>query len=131
MIFIVLGLLMITGILRGAPDAGLLNWQTGSGPFAGNIFSMIGVAMIVGVSFQGTELIGIAAGEAQEPEKAIPRAMRGVFWRILLFYVFAILVISLTVPYTDHLLQSDVDNVSMSRLHWYSRMQDYYPPRRS
>ncbi|WP_110274819.1 amino acid permease [Klebsiella oxytoca] len=114
-IFIVLGLMMITGILRGAPDAGLHNWQTGEGPFAGNIFSMIGVAMIVGVSFQGTELIGIAAGEAHKPEQAIPRAMRQVFWRILLFYVFAILVISLIVPYTDpHLLQSDVDNVSMS-----------------
>lgn len=114
-IFIILGLLMIIGILRGAPDAGLHNWQTGAGPFAGNIFSMIGVAMIVGVSFQGTELIGIAAGEAQEPEKVIPRAMRQVFWRILLFYVLAILVIGLIVPYTDpHLLQSDVDNVSMS-----------------
>ena len=55
---------------------------------------MIGVAMIVGFSFQGTELIGIAAGESENPEKNIPRAVRQVFWRILLFYVFAILIIS-------------------------------------
>jgi len=48
---------------------------------------MIGVAMIVGFSFQGTELIGIAAGESENPEKNIPRAVRQVFWRILLFYV--------------------------------------------
>ncbi len=62
---------------------------------------MIGVAMIVGFSFQGTELIGIAAGESENPEKNIPRAVRQVFWRILLFYVFAILIISLIIPYTD------------------------------
>lgn len=37
---------------------------------------MIGVAMIVGFSFQGTELIGIAAGESENPEKNIPRAVR-------------------------------------------------------
>ena len=62
---------------------------------------MIGVAMIVGFSFQGTELIGIAAGESEDPAKNIPRAVRQVFWRILLFYVFAILIISLIIPYTD------------------------------
>ncbi len=49
---------------------------------------MIGVAMIVGFSFQGTELIGIAAGESENPEKNIPRAVRQVFWRILLFLCF-------------------------------------------
>ncbi|STK42792.1 lysine transporter [Escherichia coli] len=42
--------------------------------------------MIVGFSFQGTELIGIAAGESEDPAKNIPRAVRQVFWRILLFY---------------------------------------------
>ncbi len=45
-------------------------------PFAGGFSAMIGVAMIVGFSFQGTELIGIAAGESENPEKNIPRAVR-------------------------------------------------------
>lgn len=76
---------------------------------------MIGVAMIVGFSFQGTELIGIAAGESEDPAKNIPRAVRQVFWRILLFYVFAILVISLIIPYTDpSLLRNDVKDISVS-----------------
>ena len=76
---------------------------------------MIGVAMIVGFSFQGTELIGIAAGESEDPEKNIPRAVRQVFWRILLFYVFAILIISLIIPYTDpSLLRNDVKDISVS-----------------
>jgi len=73
------------------------------------------VAMIVGFSFQGTELIGIAAGESADPQKNIPRAVRQVFWRILLFYVFAILIISLIIPYTDpSLLRNDVKDISVS-----------------
>ncbi|RVT07841.1 amino acid permease, partial [Klebsiella oxytoca] len=61
------------------------------------------------------ELIGIAAGESENPEKNIPRAVRQVFWRILLFYVFAILIISLIIPYTDpSLLRNDVKDISVS-----------------
>lgn len=100
-IFIVVGVMMIFGIFKGAQPVGWSNWTTGDAPFAGGFAAMIGVAMIVGFSFRGTELIGIAAGESEDPEKNIPRAVRQVFWRILLFYVFAILIISLIIPYTD------------------------------
>ncbi|WP_241646673.1 amino acid permease [Rosenbergiella metrosideri] len=114
-IFIAVGVLMIVGILHGAEHAGIKNWQLGEAPFVGGFPAMIGVAMIVGFSFQGTELIGIAAGESENPEKNIPRAVRQVFWRILLFYVFAILVISLILPYTDpRLLRNDVGDISVS-----------------
>ncbi|MCL0341322.1 lysine transporter, partial [Escherichia coli] len=92
--------MMIVGIFKGAQPAGWSTWGIADAPFAGGFSAMIGVAMIVGFSFQGTELIGIAAGESENPEKNIPRAVRQVFWRILLFYVFAILIISLIIPYT-------------------------------
>ncbi|WP_315913379.1 amino acid permease, partial [Klebsiella pneumoniae] len=82
-IFIAVGVLMITGIMRGGEAAGWHNWTIGDVPFAGGFASMIGVAMIVGFSFQGTELIGVAAGESENPAKNIPRAIRQVFWRIL------------------------------------------------
>ncbi|TFT03827.1 amino acid permease, partial [Proteus mirabilis] len=69
----------------------------------------------VGFSFQGTELIGIAAGESKDPAKNIPKAVRKVFWRILLFYILAILIISLIIPYTDpNLLRNDVGDISVS-----------------
>ncbi|MDR5612435.1 MAG: amino acid permease, partial [Arsenophonus sp.] len=114
-IFIVVGILMIIGIFRGAENAGWHNWQIGEAPFVGGFSAMIGVAMIVGFSFQGTELIGIAAGESKDPGKNIPKAVRQVFWRILLFYVFAILVISLIIPYTDpRLLRNEVADISVS-----------------
>ncbi|MFS1563494.1 MAG: amino acid permease [Candidatus Arsenophonus phytopathogenicus] len=114
-IFIVVGVLMIISIFRGAENAGWHNWQIGEAPFVGGFSAMIGVAMIVGFSFQGTELIGIAAGESKDPGKNIPKAVRQVFWRILLFYVFAILVISLIIPYTDpRLLLNEVVDISVS-----------------
>ncbi|MBU9829593.1 MULTISPECIES: amino acid permease [Rahnella] len=114
-IFIAVGVLMITGIMRGGETAGWHNWAIGDAPFAGGFASMIGVAMIVGFSFQGTELIGVAAGESENPAKNIPRAVRQVFWRILLFYILAILVISLIIPYTDpNLLRNEVGDISVS-----------------
>ena len=119
LIFIVLGLLMILGIIKGgAPDGlwgNIANFTTGDAPFAGGFAALIGVAMIVGFSFQGTELIGIAAGESEDPAKNVPRAVRKVFWRIMLFYVFAILIIGLLIPYTDpQLLKNDTSDISVS-----------------
>ncbi|MBS0967767.1 amino acid permease [Chimaeribacter arupi] len=114
-IFIVIGVLMIFGIMKGGEHAGWQNWTIGDAPFAGGFSAMIGVAMIAGFSFQGTELIGIAAGESEDPAKNIPRAVRQVFWRIMLFYIFAILIISLIIPYTDpSLLRNDVTDISVS-----------------
>ncbi len=116
--FIVIGTLMIFGIMRGDAGAlpvGLQNLTVGDAPFVGGLPAMIGVAMIAGFSFQGTELIGVAAGESADPARTIPRAVRQVFWRILLFYVLAILIIGILIPYTDpSLLKNDVETVGVS-----------------
>ena len=119
LIFITLGLLMITGIIKGGSPQGLwgnlANFTAGDAPFAGGFAALIGVAMIVGFSFQGTELIGIAAGESEDPARNVPRAVRKVFWRIMLFYVFAILIIGLLIPYTDpQLLKNETADISVS-----------------
>ena len=47
--------------------------------------------MVAGFSFQGTELIGVAAGEAEDPEKNVPKAINSIFWRILLLSLIHIL----------------------------------------
>ncbi|MGY8526793.1 amino acid permease [Paracidovorax citrulli] len=116
--FIGVGTLMIFGILRGngpALPSALANLTIGDAPFVGGLPALIGVAMIAGFSFQGTELIGVAAGESAEPAKTIPRAVRQVFWRILLFYVLAIAVIGVLIPYTDpSLLQANVQSIGVS-----------------
>ncbi|KAG0920655.1 hypothetical protein G6F32_015491 [Rhizopus arrhizus] len=71
--------------------------------------------MVVAYSFQGTELVGVAAGESENPRRNGPRAINNVFWRILLFYVLAILIIGLLVPYTDpQLLRNEVEDIAVS-----------------
>ncbi|MGG1479933.1 amino acid permease [Bacillus smithii] len=110
-VFIVMGTLMIFGII-GGEAVGFKNFTIGDAPFHGGFMAMIGIFMAAGFSFQGTELLGITAGETDDPEKNIPKAVRQVFWRILLFYVLAILVISLLIPYTNPNLANDDVSVS-------------------
>lgn len=114
LIFLVVGVLMIFGIL-GGKTYGFGNFTAGDAPFHGGFFAMLGVFMAAGFSFQGTELIGVAAGESEDPQHNVPRAIKQIFWRILIFYILAILVIGLIIPYTNpNLLNSDVNNIGVS-----------------
>ncbi|KAI9820370.1 MAG: hypothetical protein M1827_005994 [Pycnora praestabilis] len=49
-------------------------------------------------AFGGTELVGLAAAEAADPRKSLPKATRQVFWRITLFYVLSLFIVGLIVP---------------------------------
>ncbi|MBF0207094.1 MAG: amino acid permease [Oligoflexia bacterium] len=54
---------------------------------------------IVVFSFGGIELIGITAGEASDPKKSIPKAINQVLYRILIFYIAALLIIMSIFPW--------------------------------
>ena len=45
------------------------NWTRGEAPFVGGFASIMAIFMVAGFSFQGTELIGVAAGESEDPGK--------------------------------------------------------------
>ena len=112
-VFLFCGFMLIFGI--GGTSPGFENWTVGEAPFVGGWESILAIFMVAGFSFQGTELIGVAAGEAEDPEKNVPKAINSIFWRILLFYIGAFTVIGFLIPYTDpNLLNSSVENVSIS-----------------
>ncbi len=96
-IFIVLGIFSI----YHQPSFGTGNWHVGDAPFHGGYYSFIYVFLFVGFSFQGTELVGLASEETKNPETTIPNAIKMVFWRLSLFYILSIAVISLLVSYDD------------------------------
>ena len=112
-VFLGLGLLMVVGIM-GGKSPGFVNWQLGEAPFVNDGVGILAVFMIAGFSFQGTEMLGIAAGETADPVKTIPRAVRSIFWRILLFYIGAIAIIGFLVPYTDPALLNPDGDIALS-----------------
>lgn len=69
----------------------------GIGGNLGRFLSLLAAILIVTYAYSGTEIVCIAACEAKEPRKALPKATKRVFWRILLFYCLASFVVSLNI----------------------------------
>lgn len=112
-VFVILGFLMIFGIL-GGHTYGFENFTYKEAPFVGGISGFVGVLLIAGFSVGGTEQVAITAGESEDPAKSMPKAVKQVFWRILLFYIGSIVVISAIIPYTDPLLLNESGSVLQS-----------------
>ncbi|TGJ87768.1 hypothetical protein E0Z10_g1020 [Xylaria hypoxylon] len=55
-------------------------------------------------AFLGTELVGVTVGEAQNPRKTIPRAIKLTFYRIVIFYLVSVFLVGMIVPYNDEKL---------------------------
>ncbi|MED1227789.1 amino acid permease [Bacillus nakamurai] len=97
-------------ILGGAAMFGLIDLKHGAqapffthfyedGLFPNGIKAMLITMITVNFAFQGTELIGVAAGESEDPEKTIPRSIRQTVWRTLVFFVLSIIVIAGMIPW--------------------------------
>lgn len=113
-LFLLIGVAVIFGIL-GGQMIGFHNLTYKRAPFVGGFPTILSVFLVAGFSFQGTELVGITAGESATPAKSIPRAIHSTFWRILLFYILSIFVIACILPYTSpNLLGSSVKDVTIS-----------------
>ena len=100
-VFIVLGLLAVFGILsfQGHSSAPLFSNLTAQGWFPQGLFPIFATMLIVNFAFSGTELIGVAAGETQDPAKNVPKAINAAIWRLLIFFVGTIVVISALLPH--------------------------------
>jgi len=91
--------ILILGLGSDPGQLGPANLWNDGGFFPHGPGGMISAFILVLFAFGGTEIIGVAGTEADEPEKAIPKAVNTVPVRILLFYVLAILVILMINPW--------------------------------
>ena len=66
---------------------------------SGGYWSIVLTMVIILVNFQGTEIIGLAAGECEKPEKSIPIAVRNVTWRIIALYIIPISLLISILPW--------------------------------
>lgn len=122
-IFASLKIVTITGLLilafiidlGGGPDQGRLGFQywKNPGPFkeylktgsTGKFLGFLSTFVYAAFAYSGGEVIAVAAAEAENPRRNIPRACNRVVWRVLIFYIGGILAIGLTVSSSDpHLL---------------------------
>ncbi|KAF2686689.1 amino-acid permease inda1 [Lentithecium fluviatile CBS 122367] len=117
-ILTILGLLLAAVViwLGGAPDKdrrGFRYWKEGAmkeyvgtgdtGRFTGLWSTLVNAAF----SYGGVEMVAVAAGEAENPRKNIPKAVRRVFWRILFFYVLGSFMIGVCISSNDEALTKE------------------------
>ncbi|MEV0185815.1 amino acid permease [Streptomyces sp. NPDC050625] len=101
--FILVGGLAVFGVLPGSDShtAGLAN-LTSHGGFLPNGPGAVltGVLMVV-FSFMGSEIVTLAAGESEDPQRAVTKATNSVIWRIAIFYLGSIFVVVSLLPWND------------------------------
>jgi amino acid transporter len=113
-------------IAAGAGQEGTLGFKYWHDPGAFNEYLVSGgVGQFVGfwavliqasVAYQGAELVGVGAGEARDPRKTVPQAIRVTYWGIMGLFVVTMFLITMIVPSDDPNLLSDSSNASASPL---------------
>jgi arginine/ornithine permease len=102
-LFIILGGATLFGVIhmKDGQSAPMFSHFTEAGLLPNGLKGLLLTMITVNFAFQGTELIGIAAGESENPEKTIPKSIRATVWRTLFFFVLAIFVLSGLIPWKE------------------------------
>jgi amino acid permease len=106
-IFMIVGVILVCG---GGPSRGIYSEYWGArlwydpGAFKNGFKGVCSVFVTAAFAFSGTELVGLAAAESENPAKALPGAIKQVFWRITLFYIVGLLFVGLLVNCNDERL---------------------------
>lgn len=91
--------IIIWGIGNGGHPTGISNLWTHGGFFSHGIMGTVLSLQLVMFAYGGIEIIGITAGEAEDPKTTIPKAINSVPWRILVFYMGTLFVIMSIFPW--------------------------------
>lgn len=106
-VFIAFGLALLAG-LGPSPAIGLSNFSAHGGFLATGLRGVWTAMVFVIFGYIGTEVVAVTAGEAKDPDTAVPRAMRTMVGRLIVFYLGAIVVLIGIVPWSQIQPGSDV-----------------------
>ncbi|MER7733850.1 amino acid permease [Streptomyces erythrochromogenes] len=101
--FVVIGMLAVFGVLPGSdnPGAGFAHLTDAGGFFPNGYGAVLTGVLMVVFSFMGSEIVTLAAGESENPRKAVTQATNSVIWRIGVFYLGSIFVVLTLLPWND------------------------------
>ncbi|MFI1165124.1 amino acid permease [Streptomyces sp. NPDC020801] len=101
--FIVVGALAIFGVLPGAHSdkAGFGNLTDHGGFLPHGPGAILTGVLLVVFSFMGSEIATLAAGESEDPQRAVTKSTNSIIWRIGVFYLGSILVVVTLLPWND------------------------------
>jgi len=121
--FTILALLIFFGFIHGPQPAGIIGGKyifDQGGLFPNGGMALLTAMVLLLVNYQGSEIIGLAAGESIDPARMIPRAIRNVTFRILFIYIIPVFCLVLIFPWQKAGLANSVfsDALNLYGLKW-------------
>lgn len=99
------------GGVSGQERLGFRYWKNGKAFKAwkqpgdlGKFLAFVNALVLALFAYMGTELVGVTVGEAKNPRKTVPAAIRKTFYRIIFFYILGVLIIGMIVDSNSTLL---------------------------
>lgn len=99
--FLIIGVLLIFGLLPGHTFVGTENFLGDHGFMPNGVAGVAAGLLAVAFAFGGIEIVTIAAAESEQPGRSIATAVRAVIWRIALFYLGSVLVMTFLLPFSS------------------------------
>ncbi|CDZ78720.1 Amino-acid permease RocC [Legionella massiliensis] len=121
--FVALAILIFFGIIHGPQPSGIIGARfiyDQGGLFPNGGMALLTAMVLLLVNYQGSEIIGLAAGESINPARMIPRAVRNVTFRILFIYIIPVFCLVLIFPWQKAGLANSVfaDALDFYGLRW-------------
>ncbi|CAO0797783.1 unnamed protein product [Mucor circinelloides] len=98
-VFVIVGCLTSGGVIGGTVY-GFKYWKD-PGAFSNGVLGVINALVLAALSMTGTDIVGVSAGESANPRKAIPQAVKNVFFRIIFIYILSVFVMGMLIPWND------------------------------
>ncbi|MFI6682335.1 amino acid permease [Streptomyces sp. NPDC050485] len=107
--FVIIGMLAVFGVLPGSnnPGAGFAHLTDAGGFFPKGYGAILTGVLMVVFSFMGSEIVTLAAGESEDPRRAVTKATNSVIWRIAVFYLGSIFIVLTLLKWNDPSIVSD------------------------
>ncbi|MFA3835505.1 amino acid permease [Streptomyces aureus] len=102
-VFMLIGIFLLVTqhpVSGHAPGPALIT--DNGGIFPNGLLPMLLIIQGVVFAYASVELVGVAAGETENPEKIMPKAINSIMWRVGLFYVGSVVLLSMLLPWSKY-----------------------------